>query len=271
MKPIIKYQGGKSRELSLIKSLLPHNIERVIEPFCGGAAVSYGLEKPAILNDINHQVINLYRVVSDKELYPKLKSKIDEYKSFTHDDLSTIYYEARNVINSPNEQNDALTKAISYIVIRQLCFSGMERYNAKGEFNVPFGHYQKMTCNMSDEHHEFLSKCDIRQGSFSELFDNLSENDFVFLDPPYLDRLGYIDGDGGITLHEELLECCKNTNAKWMIVHSDHEFYRTMYKDYNIHDNDFGYSQRFGKNKTHSNAKVKHLYITNYKLPTLFD
>lgn len=49
-----------------------------------------------------------------------------------------------------------------------------------------------------------------------------------------------------------------------MIVHSDHEFYRDNYKDYNILDKDFGYSQRFGKDKDHSSAKVKHLYVTNY-------
>jgi len=43
MKPIVKYQGGKSRELPLIKQMLPPQFSRVVEPFCGGAAVSFGL------------------------------------------------------------------------------------------------------------------------------------------------------------------------------------------------------------------------------------
>ena len=89
----------------------------------------------------------------------------------------------------------------------------MERYNAKGEFNVPFGHYKKMSCNLSLDHHTFLSKCDIRQGSFVNLFDDVTANDFVFIDPPYLERLGYIQGDGGDTLHEELARCLKPTAA----------------------------------------------------------
>jgi DNA adenine methylase len=49
-----------------------------------------------------------------------------------------------------------------------------------------------------------------------------------------------------------------------MIVHSDHEFYRENYKDYNIMTKDFLYAQRFGKGKNHSGASVQHLYITNY-------
>jgi len=49
-----------------------------------------------------------------------------------------------------------------------------------------------------------------------------------------------------------------------MIVHSDHEFYRETYKDFNIMTKDFVYAQRFGKDKNHSKAKVQHLYITNY-------
>lgn len=270
MKPIIKYQGGKSRELSLIKTLSPHTTDRVIEPFCGGAAVSFGLEKPSVLGDLNHQVSNLYKTVADDDLYPQLANKIEEYKTYEHDDLSKIFYEARDVINSPIDDNDPLTKAISYVVVRQLCFSGMERYNSKGEFNVPFGHYKKMSCNLSDEHHNFLKTCDVREGNFSDLFEGLSSTDFVFLDPPYLERLGYIKGDGGSGLHEELLECCKSTDAKWMIVHSDHEFYRSEYKNFHIETNDFGYSQRFGKGKTHDNAKVRHLYIMNYELPPVF-
>jgi DNA adenine methylase len=123
-----------------------------------------------------------------------------------------------------------------------------------------------------------------------DLFDQINADDFVFIDPPYLERLGYTEGDGGLTLHEDLLGCLKATQGKWMIIHSDHEFYRESYKDFNIIEKDFTYAQRFGKEinkseapkidsfiegegenqkkkkplKDHSGAKVKHLYVTNY-------
>lgn len=262
MKPIVKYQGGKTRELPLIKQLLPSDFSRVIEPFCGGAAVSFELQKPAILNDINPMLINLYKVVQSSD-YVHVLDRIEALKTYEHDALQEVFYSARSIINNP-ENFTPLIQAISYIIVRQLCYSGMERYNAKGKFNVPFGHYKSMACNLGVDHHEFLNKCDIRKMSFGEVFYDVNEDDFLFVDPPYLERLGYTEGDGGLSLHEDLLSCLKATTGRWMIIHSDHEFYREKYKDFNIIERDFAYAQRFGKDRDHSGSKVKHLYITNY-------
>jgi DNA adenine methylase len=265
LKPLVKYMGGKSRELPLIKQLLPKQFTRVVEPFCGGAALSFGLGYPSLMSDINRDVINLYSVVANKELYPQLQLAVDIIKTLEHNDLEKEFYCAREVINQPWDCVDLYRRALSYIIVRQLCFSGMERYNAKGEFNVPFGHYKRFSCNLSSDHHEYLkSNCSFNYGSFVDLFDKINANDFVFIDPPYLERLGYTQGDGGLKLHEELLSCLKTTKGQWMIIHSDHEFYRESYKDFNIIEKDFAYAQRFGKDKDHSGANVKHLYITNY-------
>ena len=51
MKPLVKYQGGKSREIKIISQLMPKEYNRIVEPFCGGAAVSLYFEKPAVLCD----------------------------------------------------------------------------------------------------------------------------------------------------------------------------------------------------------------------------
>jgi DNA adenine methylase len=264
-KPIIKYQGGKSKEFPLIRQLLPKQFTRVVEPFCGGGAVSFGLGYPSLMSDINRDVINLYSVVANAELYPQLQLAVNIIKTLEHDDLEKEFYCARKAINQPWDCVDPYQRALSYIIVRQLCFSGMERYNAKGEFNVPFGHYKRFSCNLSPDHHEYLkSNCSFNYGSFVDLFDKINANDFVFVDPPYLERLGYTQGDGGLSLHQELLSCLKATKGQWMIIHSDHEFYRESYKDFNIIEKDFAYAQRFGKGKDHSGANVKHLYITNY-------
>ena len=270
MRPIVKYQGGKSKELPLIKQLLPKQFTRVVEPFCGGAAVSFGLGYNSLMSDINRDVINLYSVVANESLYPNLQVRVNELKTLEHDDLEKEFYTARDVINSSWESSNSYTRALSYIILRQLCFSGMERYNAKGEFNVPFGHYKRFSCNLSPDHHEYLKRnCSFKYGSFVDLFDQIDANDFVFIDPPYLERLGYTQGDGGLKLHEDLLSCLKATKGRWMIIHSDHEFYRESYKDFNIIEKDFAYAQRFGKNKDHSGASVKHLDITNYSVVPL--
>ncbi len=299
MKPVIKYQGGKSKELPLIKQMLPQQFNRVVEPFCGGAAVSFELQTPALLSDINSMVINLYKVLQSDD-YLQVLNHIKKVGTYEHDALQKEYYTARDVINNQHNHSP-ITLAISYIIVRQLCFSGMERYNTNGDFNVPFGHYKRLSCNLSPDHHMFLKKCDVRLSSFVDVFKDVTSNDFVFIDPPYLDRLGYTQGDGGDSLHEELAQCLKSTDAKWMIIHSDHTFYRESYKDFNIMDKDFAYAQRFGKEKKdnkivgetlnifdlvgehddtkieaplekdHSGAKVGHLYIANYEPIDSFD
>ena len=264
MKPVIKYQGGKSKELPLIKERLPKRFNRVVEPFCGGAAVSFGLRTPALLSDINPMVINLYKVLQSEDFVGVLH-RINVMKTYEHDALQEAYYAARDVINKPDDFTP-LIQAVSYIVVRQLCFSGMERYNSDGKFNVPFGHYKRLSCNLSPDHHTFLKKCDVRYASFDDTLDDVNDDDFVFIDPPYLERLGYTEGDGGFELHSKLHSILSVMKAPWMIIHSDHEFYREYYKDFNIVDKDFNYAQRFGKDKDHTGSKVKHLYITNYEM-----
>ena len=54
MKPILKFRGGKSKELSMLLPYVPAFAGRYIEPFMGGGAMFFHLELPnSIINDIN--------------------------------------------------------------------------------------------------------------------------------------------------------------------------------------------------------------------------
>ena len=44
MKPIIKYRGGKSKEIPNFIQFIPQNYDRYVEPFLGGAALYFYLE-----------------------------------------------------------------------------------------------------------------------------------------------------------------------------------------------------------------------------------
>lgn len=249
---------------------MPSEYDRIIEPFCGGAAVSLHFEKPGVLCDTNWEVINLYKSMADSQGLRRICSHTNDLKSLDHDALEEAFYIARDNINKQfvSGRDHEWSRAISYIIVRQLCFSGMERYNSSGEFNVPFGHYKKFACNLnydnSGKYWEFFVNSKLIYGDFSLALNEATEDDFVFIDPPYLERLGYHSGDGGNDVHTRLASELKDAPYKWMIVHSDHEFYRETYKDFNIMTKDFVYAQRFGKNKNHSGAQVQHLYITNY-------
>lgn len=187
-----------------------------------------------------------------------------ELKEEEHDVLEATYYVARDYINQ--SKNYDLDRAFYYIVLRQLCFSGMERYNSSGEFNVPFGHYKNFSCNLSEKHHDFLAECEIIQGSFEQV--TMLEGDFVFLDPPYLNRLGY--GKEDEQLHTKLKTFVDSIKNPWLLIHSEHPFYTDNYSSYSIITNEFTYGQRFGKDKDHSGASTSHLYISNLDVQPKF-
>jgi DNA adenine methylase len=70
METLITYFGGKAQLAPMISSLIPPGVFNLYaEPFCGSAAVFFnapGRWAPVeILNDINHHLIRLYRVLQD--------------------------------------------------------------------------------------------------------------------------------------------------------------------------------------------------------------
>ena len=76
MKPMLKYRGGKSRELSEIKKYIPSFEGRYIEPFFGGGALFFDLEpQNAIINDINKSLMDFYRGIRNDFLDVKSELK----------------------------------------------------------------------------------------------------------------------------------------------------------------------------------------------------
>ncbi|MDD3124865.1 MAG: DNA adenine methylase [Candidatus Kapabacteria bacterium] len=84
MKPLIKYRGGKSKEIPHIMEHIPQYDGRYIEPFFGGGALYFHLEpKKAIINDINTKLIAFYNGV--KSNYPTLRKELDEIEKIYED------------------------------------------------------------------------------------------------------------------------------------------------------------------------------------------
>ena len=67
MKPIIKYRGGKSKEIQNFIQYIPNGYDRYVEPFAGGAALYFYIEPNiALINDINPRLIDFYLAVRNK-------------------------------------------------------------------------------------------------------------------------------------------------------------------------------------------------------------
>lgn len=68
LKPIIKWAGGKGKELPFIFSNLPAEINNYYEPFVGGGSVYMAFNaKKFIINDKSEELIALYKAIASKD------------------------------------------------------------------------------------------------------------------------------------------------------------------------------------------------------------
>lgn len=372
MNPIIKWPGGKAREIDKIEPFIP-KFDRYIEPFFGGGALFFHLmPKSAAINDISESLIQYYHLIKaqDRQLYELLncynhsftnlvsacraeantlldvfnkleKEDIDHSqlsrslddiilgmaekinsgftekllldedvfnqhlrqmaedkfirtvanhrkRPFSDEDLkenlitgftSGYYMYFRQVFNDirlghlPGQSLQY--QAANFYFIREYCYGSMFRYNAKGEFNIPYGgmSYNKKDLkskidNMfSREISDLFRNADIHCADFEDFLSgiNLTQNDFLFLDPPYDTDFSDYDGRTFSKFDQErLAHTLKNTLARFMLVIKNTDFIHELYeKDFNIVSFDKQYTYNV---RSRNDRDAEHLIITNYAL-----
>ena len=140
MNPVLKYRGGKSREIPRFLQYIPDDFNRYIEPFFGGGAVFFYLEPDnAIINDANERLMTFYRQLRDN--YPEMRVQLDELqrqyeanqadfkrlKALTPDERvpnanEELYYRMRKLFNNPD--NTFLDGVLYFFSWLQIICSG---------------------------------------------------------------------------------------------------------------------------------------------------
>jgi DNA adenine methylase len=177
VRPPLKWAGGKRWLLPHLEPIWrPHRKRRLVEPFCGGLAVSTGLlPARALLNDINPHVVNFYSW---------LKRGLTISSEMSND--ATAYYSARDRFNALLGEGAAHTAEAAgvFYYLNRTGYNGLCRFNSKGRFNVPFGRYA--TINYKTEFSEYrraFANWTFTDTDFEQIA--LAEDDFVYADPPY--------------------------------------------------------------------------------------
>lgn len=176
-KPPLKWAGGKRWLVPYLASLWnPHRSRRLVEPLCGGLAVSLGLvPERALISDINPHAINFYRWLK-RGLSISLRMQNDK----------TYFYTRRVRFNQIIREGNADSKeaASLFYYLNRTCYNGLCRFNSSGEFNVPFGRYKKITYKTDfGEYVSAFAQWQFTCGDFEEL--PLEASDFIYADPPY--------------------------------------------------------------------------------------
>ena len=282
MNPVLKYRGGKSREIPRFLQYIPDDFNRYIEPFLGGGAVYFHLEPDnAILNDINDRLITFYQQLRNN--YPQMRQQLDElqrqyeanqlaYKQLKAQNPDErvpnanedLYYRIRELFNRPD---DTYLDGVLYFFINKTAYSGMIRYNSSGEYNVPFGRYPNLNTRLvTSQHSELLQGAELYSLDYRQIFDMAEEDDFMFLDPPYdcvFNDYGNIDMMNGFdeTEHRRLAADFRNLPCRALMIIGKTPLTEELYGEY-IFDE---YYKNYAVNiKNRFNNDKMHIVVKNY-------
>ena len=372
---VVKYPGGKERELDVIHAYLPQQINNYYEPFVGGGSVYLSMQaQHYYINDFSVDLMTLYQcvasgdraffdsmtminnlwkaiglyVVNDTCLFTlyvsyrdsvideaHLKAEIASYvqthmqtligfvaplgcghtdvflshltddclkkfirmkelnftkKVISDEDIranilgifkASFYMYIRFLYNHMDGYSDGL-KAMLYLFIRDFCYSSMFRFNANGEFNVPYGgisynnkNYDKIFEKYkSDEMLDHMRHTTFGCMDYKEFLKQYvpKTGDFMFVDPPYDSSFStydqnVFDAEAQRQLAHYLLNECQ---CNFMLDIKATDFIRDLYRyDYlcangqtlRIIEFDKRYSVSF---MNRNDQSVEHLVIMNY-------
>lgn len=281
MDPLLKYRGGKRREIPQFKHLIPKDYDRYVEPFFGGGAVFFQQEPVnAIINDVNVPLIQFYQQIANeydlvmKELHElsatyEANSKAYESKKVLHPDEhvenknEALYYSLRDMYNGITKSK--YQPATLYYFINKTAYSGMIRFNARGEYNVPFGRYKHFNVDLiSPEHSRLLQNAEILNVDFEEVFQMTNDKDFVFLDPPYdciFHDYGNVETDFGEAAHRRLAEAFFNLGCRALMVIGRTQLTTELYNNNVIAEYPIRYSVNI---RNRFDTAATHIVVSNY-------
>ncbi len=270
-----KYSSNKIEETKL-KDILFEFILKHADQFNGMFSSMFNFN---IENFIKEIKINLIRKIKRMKQLEKEKYLLPDNDILDNIETalkSAFYMHFRHIYNNTEKYkiNSAFKSAI-FLFIRNFAYSGMFRYNSKGDFNVPYGGIAYNNKNFSKKV-EYLKTKELKSLLDNTVIENLDfedffkqhtpeNNDFVFLDPPYDSEFStYAKNEftkkDQIRLANYLIKKCK---GKWMMIIKNTDFIFELYKNkgLNIQSFDKKYLVSF---MNRNDKDVEHLLITNY-------
>ncbi len=241
-KPFLKWAGGKKQLVDVLLGTFPRQSGTYFEPFLGGGAIFFAMasakrHEKAVLNDVNPELVNCYRVIRDfpEELMEQIKRL-----PISRD----IFLELRD--KDPQDYSP-VRRAARTIYLNKTGFNGLYRVNKSGKFNVPWGKYKKPTVYIEEN----ILACSVALNryvsivskDFSEAVRDAKAGDLVYMDPPYVELSatsnfksytvdGFSEND-----HYRLAACFRELVERGVAVvasNSNTELVRELYKDWEI-------------------------------------
>lgn len=221
-RPIIPWMGGKTKLLKHILPLIPEHTAYV-EPFAGGAAVFFNKEESQVevLNDINGELVNLYRVV---------KYHMDEFaRQFRWALISRQQFLWQQ--DTPPDTLTDIQRAARFFYLQKLAFGAkpVDQNFGTSAMRPPRLNLLRLEEDLSIAHIR-LSRVIIERLDWASCVSKYDRpGTFLYLDPPYLEVEGY-GTEFGIEQYERMAQLAGSAAGKMLISINDHKEIRRVFK-----------------------------------------
>lgn len=263
LKTPISYYGWKQSMLSDILPLIPeHHI--YIEPYFGGWSV-YWAKQPAkceVINDVNMNVINFYKVLKNKgqELEQKIKETLHSRETYRK---ALFIYDCPRLFN-----DDSVTRAWAFYVVTNQGFLnkiGSRWYDRERRSSVVFKNKVDMFgLDLMDR----LRHTQIEQNDAYKVIQSRDRVDaFIYADPPYIgtNQWHY----GGYEKEHFIRDLDVLANIKWKFLLSNYpsEILNEYIKKYNWYVKTFDKPLSASHNRNSWAIKrKKEVLVANYPI-----
>ena len=235
-RPFIKWAGGKQAIAAEIVGRFPAKMGTYYEPFLGGGSVFFELAPTrAVLADSNGWLVDTYKAIRNDAT--KVARELDGLVN-TKDEFLRIRAVSPDTLELPR-------RAAHFIYLNKTCFRGLYRVNRSGQFNVPYGAYERRYYDIDELKAASirLKGVELLNDDFEVVLANAKRGDFVYLDPPYYKLGGYSDfnrytpGQFREADHERLASLCVKLDrrgVKWALSNSDTPLVRELFRDFEV-------------------------------------
>jgi len=233
--PIIPWIGGKRRLADRLLPVFPAH-QCYVEPFAGGAAMFFMRPAPAeveVINDINGDLINLYRVVKHhlEELVRQFKWALSSRQVF------------KWLQDTPIETLTDIQRAARFYYLQQSAFGGKVQGQSWGTATTapPGLNLLRLEENLSSAHLR-LSNAYIENLPWQECVRRYDRaHTLFFMDPPYWETEGY-GVDFGWEQYQALAAMLPKLQGKTIVTLNDHPDIRALFADFTIESTDIRYT-----------------------------
>ncbi|HEJ0422205.1 TPA: DNA adenine methylase [Citrobacter koseri] len=250
--PIVPWIGGKRRLAKHILPLFPAHT-CYVEPFCGAAAL-YFLKAPSkteVINDINGELVNLYRVV---------KHHLEEFvRQFKWALVSRQIY--KWLQNTPEETLTDIQRAARFYYLQKQAFGGKVADHTFGTSttSAPRFNLLRIEEELSMAHLR-LSRTLIEHLDWQQCIERYDRPHTLFYcDPPYWGTEGY-GVEFGLENYDHMAELARSTKGKMIISVNDIPEMRQAFNGLNIQTVDISYNLKV----TGKATPRKELVICNF-------